>query len=164
MMRFRIVLAAVAASLAVGVVGVPAAGAATTGTIGTVPINGVAKNGKKFTGTYAVQRLVVSGNQAWTVGTLKGRMNGHRVSRAGVKMPASAPSSGALQAPHGPGTCSILHLQLAPIDLNLLGLRVKLGGGPNANQVITLDITAQRGGGLLGDLLCGLSGIIPPLP
>jgi hypothetical protein len=158
MMRFRIVLAAVAASL---LVGVPAAGAASSDTLGTVPINGVAKNGKTFTGTYRVDRLVVTQSRSWTVGTLKGRMNGRRVTRSGVKMPAAlAPNTaGVAQA----GTCSILHLQLAPIDLNLLGLRVQLGGGRRANQVITLNITAQRGGGLLGDLLCGLSGIIPPL-
>jgi hypothetical protein len=46
---------------------------------------------------------------------------------------------------------------LGPVNLNLLGLQVTLGGGLQANQPIVLDITAQRGGGLLGDLLCGLT-------
>jgi hypothetical protein len=124
-------------------------------------VNGVARNGKKFTGTYGIQRFVARGGKAWSVGTLKGRLNGRRVSRSGVMMPATltGANSGA-QAAQAGGTCPILHLQLGPIDLNLLGLRVKLGGGPNANQVIVLDITAQRGGGLLGDLLCGLSNIL----
>lgn len=52
-------------------------------------------------------------------------------------------------------TCSILHLELGPLDLNLLGLEVLLNncsGGP-----VVVDITAQTGGGqLLGNLLCGL--------
>ena len=47
--------------------------------------------------------------------------------------------------------CSILHLELAPIDLNLLGLFVD-------TSPICLDITAMEGGGLLGDLLCSIAG------
>jgi len=53
-------------------------------------------------------------------------------------------------------TCQVLSLSLGPLDLNLLGLRVELNdcaAGP-----VTVDITAIPGGGLLGDLLCGLSG------
>ena len=47
--------------------------------------------------------------------------------------------------------CPILHLQLGPIHLNLLGLKVD-------TSQICLDLTAQHGGGLLGDLLCGVAG------
>ena len=57
-------------------------------------------------------------------------------------------------------TCSVLSLSLGPLDLNLLGLRVQLtncAGGP-----VTVDITAIPGGGLLGDLLCGLSNLLNP--
>jgi len=50
-------------------------------------------------------------------------------------------------------TCPILHLVLGPLDLNLLGLRIQL------NQVV-LDITAESGGGILGDLLCGIAGLL----
>jgi hypothetical protein len=55
-------------------------------------------------------------------------------------------------------TCEILSLSLGPLDLNLLGLRVELNdcaAGP-----VTVDITAIPGGGLLGDLLCGLSNLL----
>lgn len=55
-------------------------------------------------------------------------------------------------------TCNVLNLSLGPLDLTLLGLNVHLddcSGGP-----VTLDITATRGGGLLGNLLCGLSGAL----
>ena len=63
-------------------------------------------------------------------------------------------SSAALQS----ATCEILSLAIGPLDLNLLGLRVELDdcmGGP-----VTLDITADPGGGLLGDLLCELSNLL----
>jgi hypothetical protein len=54
-----------------------------------------------------------------------------------------------------PGTvCSILDLTLGPLDLNLLGLMIHL-------DRLRLTITAVRGGGLLGDLLCGLAGGTP---
>ena len=57
--------------------------------------------------------------------------------------------------PDNPATpaeeCSVLHLELAPIDLDLLGLFVD-------TSAICLDLTAIEGGGLLGDLLCGLAG------
>jgi hypothetical protein len=47
--------------------------------------------------------------------------------------------------------CSILNLELAPIDLDLLGLHVD-------TSAICLELTAIEGGGILGDLLCGLAG------
>jgi hypothetical protein len=51
------------------------------------------------------------------------------------------------------GPCPILNLSLAPIDLNLLGLRVQ-------TSAICLDVTAIPGGGLLGDLLCGVANLL----
>jgi hypothetical protein len=64
-----------------------------------------------------------------------------------------------VQAPPGltqaPGTvCSILDLVLGPLDLNVLGLMIHL-------DRLRLTITAVRGGGILGDLLCGLAGGTP---
>jgi hypothetical protein len=54
-----------------------------------------------------------------------------------------------------PGTvCSILDLVLGPLDLNVLGLLIHL-------DRLRLTITAVRGGGILGDLLCGLAGGTP---
>ena len=55
------------------------------------------------------------------------------------------------------GTCAILHLELGPLNLNLLGLEVILDdcdGGP-----VVVDITGRTGQGqLLGNLLCELLG------
>jgi hypothetical protein len=59
--------------------------------------------------------------------------------------------------PGGGRTCAILHLELGPLNLNLLGLEVILDNC--AGGAVTVDITGQRGqGNLLGNLLCGLLG------
>lgn len=56
--------------------------------------------------------------------------------------------------PPQPDVCPILHLELGPLDLDLLGLRVQL------NQVV-LDVTAVPGpGNLLGNLLCAVAGLL----
>ena len=56
--------------------------------------------------------------------------------------------------PPQPDTCPILHLDLGPLDLNLLGLHVHL------NEVV-LDVEAIPGAGnLLGNLLCGIAGLL----
>jgi len=57
--------------------------------------------------------------------------------------------------PATPGEeCSVLDLELGPIDIDLLGLHVD-------TSPICLEVTAIEGGGLLGDLLCGLAGDLP---
>ena len=50
----------------------------------------------------------------------------------------------------------VLNLSLGPVRLNLLGLNVKLDNC--ANGPVTVRITATPGGGLLGDLLSGITG------
>jgi hypothetical protein len=71
-------------------------------------------------------------------------------------MPTKLPTGSAGSA----ATCPILHLDLGPLNLTLLGLNVHL------NEVI-LDITATSGSGnLLGNLLCSVSNLLnqSPLP
>ncbi|MDQ3821026.1 MAG: hypothetical protein M3362_25555, partial [Acidobacteriota bacterium] len=53
---------------------------------------------------------------------------------------------------HG-ASCDILHLELGPIDLDLLGLQVHL-------DKIVLDISASPSGGLLGSLLCSVANLL----
>jgi hypothetical protein len=60
-------------------------------------------------------------------------------------------------AAQAPATCEVLRLVLGPLHLNLLGLVVDLYG-PNRRSPVTLTITGIRGGGVLGDLFCGLTG------
>jgi hypothetical protein len=166
-MRIRIAL--VAALMAIGAIAVPAANASNGTSVPTkltkVPplytmnVSGAAKNGKQFTGTYGIQRFVTgSDGKAYAVGTLKGKLKGRHVTRYGVTMPASL--TGATGAVTAQAACPILHLVIAPIDLNLLGLRVRLGGGTDFSQPIVLDLTAYQGQGLLGDLLCGVSNLL----
>ena len=53
-----------------------------------------------------------------------------------------------------PGACDLLTLNLGPLDLDLLGLRVAL-------DPINLLIEAIPGAGnLLGNLLCGIAGLL----
>lgn len=64
-----------------------------------------------------------------------------------------------IQAVNSGHTCSILHLEVGPLDLNLLGLEVQLNNCANPPGPVTVDITAVTGpGNLLGNLLCQLLG------
>ncbi|MGI8523191.1 MAG: hypothetical protein ACR2K3_07755 [Nocardioides sp.] len=61
---------------------------------------------------------------------------------------------GARATTSGRASCKILHLVLAPLDLNLLGLKVHL-------DRVVLDITAVSGpGNLLGNLLCAVAHLL----
>ncbi|MEO6857966.1 MAG: hypothetical protein ABI323_05190 [Solirubrobacteraceae bacterium] len=55
-----------------------------------------------------------------------------------------------LAAHSSKAVCPVLDLIVGPLDLQLLGLVVDL-------QKVHLNITAQRGGGALGDLFCQLA-------
>src|SRR6185503_14975646 len=92
--------------------------------------------------------------KVYAVGTLKGRLKHRNITRRDVRIPVTgfAPQSGAMSSQIA---CNVLTLTLGPLDLNLLGLRVQL------NQV-NLRITAIPGGGLLGDLLCGITNLLNP--
>ena len=51
----------------------------------------------------------------------------------------------------------MLHLEVGPLYLDLLGLIVELNNCATQPGPVTVDITAQTGqGNLLGNLLCGL--------
>jgi hypothetical protein len=162
--RFGAVLAAVCAAALI----IPVAAGAQTLPSGTntaslthIPVSGVAKNHKTFTGHFAVDRFVSRSGKTFAVGTLTGRLGNRQINRANVAMPASVATGSPLGAAHAAATCPVLHLVLGPVNLNLLGLVVTLGGGSLANQPIVLDITAVSGSGnLLGNLLCGVSNLL----
>ena len=115
-----------------------------------IPVSGVTDRNGRFTGTFELQRFVETADgTVAAVGTLTGtvtRANGTTVGSVATNV--LAPVSVA-QA-----TCDILHLDLGPLNLNLLGLQVDLSR-------IVLDITAQAGAGnLLGNLLCAVAGLL----
>jgi hypothetical protein len=127
-----------------------------------VKVSGATEGGKRFTGKYTIDRFTRarSGRNAGklvSVGTLRGRLGGSRVTRRNVVMPAQLSAAGqSAQLPPLPNSCQVLNLVLGPINLNLLGLVVR------TNQ-INLRIDAQRGpGNLLGNLLCAITGLLDP--
>jgi hypothetical protein len=157
----RLHLAAVAATVSCALfLGVTAtAGAQTAPTqelAKRIPITGTAKNGKKFKGTYTINRFVARHGKVFAVGTLKGRLMRRHVTRRGVRIPVTLPNAQSAQIPPTPGACQILNLTLQPIDLNLLGLRVR-------TSRIDLLVEGVHGAGqLLGNLLCGVLGLLDP--
>jgi hypothetical protein len=109
---------------------------------GTALVSGV------FNGTFTLNQVAAQGGHLVGIGTLTGTITNllGQVIGAVTNVAATLPLTAS-------GTCQILHLDLGPLDLTLLGLHVHL------NEVV-LDITAQQGGGLLGDLLCGVANLL----
>src|SRR3954451_17557162 len=130
-----------------------------------VPLTGVATNGKKLKATYTIERFLAKGGKLYSVGLVKGKVGGKRVSKDNARLPAALKNASGAAArtsqvplpPLPPGNaCSILALNLGPINLNLLGLVVR-------TNEIQLRIDAVQGAGnLLGNLLCGITGILNP--
>jgi hypothetical protein len=124
-----------------------------------IAVTGTAKNGKKFKGTYTINRFVSRGGQVFAVGTLTGKLKHRNVTRHGVRIPASGFGDAAGSAQSAQVACRVLTLTLGPLDLNLLGLRVQLN---RVNLRITAIPSGTPGGGLLGDLLCGIANLLNP--
>jgi hypothetical protein len=104
-----------------------------------------------FTGNFNLQRFAVQNNQIVAVGTLTGTLTNSVGTVLGSILRTI---SMILDAAATQASCEILHLELGPLDLNLLGLVVHL-------DRIVLDITAQSGpGNLLGNLLCAVANLL----
>ena len=115
----------------------------------TVPVAG-SGGGSTFVGTFDLQRFSVVNGVVSAVGTLTGTVTNATGQVTSIVRTLAIPLNlGAAQA-----TCEILHLELGPLSLDLLGLNVDL------NQIV-LDITAVPGpGNLLGNLLCAVAGLL----
>jgi len=113
---------------------------------------------KGFKGTYTIERFVSQGGKLYSVGTLTGKAKGgKKVTKENVRMPAALTKPAqAAQLPPIPGACQILNLTLGPINLNLLGLSVR------TNQINVRIDAVPGAGNLLGNLLCGITGILDP--
>lgn len=122
-----------------------------------VPVTGKSQSGKQFRGKYAIDRFRTSRGRLVAVGTLTGRLAGRRVAEEDVRLPAALSSDAeTAQLPPIPNACEILNLVIGPINLDLLGLVVR-------TNRINLRIDAVPGpGNLLGNLLCGITGILDP--
>src|SRR5919204_3547034 len=148
-MKVRPTLAALVATLAAVVVIAPAAPArtqaqptASSTSALSAPVTGTITDaiGGTVTGVLSITGFAVQNGQLVAVGTLTATLTDLAGNVIGtvtqtVTIPVAAT-----------GSCPILHLELGPLDLNLLGLMVHL-------DRVVLDITAQSGpGNLLGNL------------
>jgi hypothetical protein len=105
--------------------------------------------GYTFTGLVDIDRFAVQGSQIVAIGTIEGVVENASGVVVGTVDQAFRAVVTSLSA-----TCQILNLDIGPIDLNLLGLVVDI-------SPISIDITAVSGpGNLLGNLLCGLVGLL----
>jgi hypothetical protein len=140
MLAFTTAMVAPAATLAAAA---PPAPASTL----TVPIVG-SGGGSTFNGTFQLQRFASQDGTLTAVGILSGTVS----NATGVV--GTILKTVALPATIVDSTCAILHLDLGPLHLNLLGLEIDLSR-------VVLDITAQAGAGnLLGNLLCGVANLL----
>jgi len=119
------------------------------------------------TGTFTITKFANVNNQLVAIGTLAATVpdiNGVRSVITQVTLPVSsmttAGSTATAQAVaiEQVTSCGILHLELGPLDLNLLGLVVHL-------DRVVLDVSAVPGAGnLLGNLLCSIAGLLDSGP
>ncbi len=155
-MKARLALgAALVAAVASGLTIAPAVSAAPSKRSCTSPVQAPvtgtfvdsAGNTATYNLCYTLQKFTTANNQLTAVGKVTGTATDTVTGvTQDVKQTVSSPAAAA-------ATCTILDLTIQPIDLNLLGLMVH-------TDTIHLEITAQQGGGLLGDLLCSLDNAL----
>jgi hypothetical protein len=114
--------------------------------------------GGAFTGTFTLTSFALQNGALVANGILSGT-DANGVSHfATVTAPVSTSAAASTAAPAAAAACSILHLVLGPINLNVLGLQV------TTNQIV-LDISAIPGAGnLLGNLLCDVANLLNGSP
>jgi len=123
-------------------------------------IVGTTGNGRKVTGSFVPLKFVNRNGKLLVRGLIQGvvhEKNGKRSTFATMKTLRVKPTAGQLARTDrrsARATCDILHLVLAPLDLDLLGLKVHL-------DRVVLNIVAESGAGnLLGNLLCAVTGLL----
>jgi hypothetical protein len=113
----------------------------------SIPIVGSGPGGT-FAGTFQLQRFVADQGGVVASGVVTGILT------AADGTVTSVVQNVTTAVTVGTSSCQILHLDLGPLNLNLLGLQVNLSR-------IVLDITAQSGpGNLLGNLLCSVANLL----
>jgi hypothetical protein len=129
----------------------------------TSPVNFTSAAGK-FAGVFAPTRFVsTAAGKVLARGVLVGTVTKPGAAPEGVSRSVTMPvqsartptttSSAISNAAVPVISCSVLHLVLGPLDLDLLGLVVHL-------DKVVLDITAVPAGGLLGQLLCSVANLL----
>ncbi|GAA3278934.1 MULTISPECIES: hypothetical protein [Dactylosporangium] len=102
-----------------------------------------------FAGTFTPSQFTPAADHVDATGVLAGQLT----DSTGAVQNVSQTQTFAVQDINPIG-CQVLDLNLAPLDLNLLGLAVHL-------DRVHLNITAIPGAGnLLGNLICGIAGLL----
>ena len=142
---------------------------AMTGKAYSLGATGRAAASQSFTGRLTIERFTARGGKLYAIGKLRFSAGDRKYTRT-VRVPArlaSTPTARASQVtepiPPTQNACQILSLVLGPIDINLLGLRIR------TNQIRVLIEAVPTGvdtggvpGGLLGDLLCAIANLLNP--
>jgi hypothetical protein len=103
-----------------------------------------------FTGDVTVERFASQAGQLVVIGTATGVVK----DAAGTVLFDFTDAAFTAPVVIDQATCDILELTLGPLDLDVLGLVVFL-------DTVHLEIDAQPGpGNLLGNLLCGVAGLL----
>jgi hypothetical protein len=127
------------------------------------PITTTAPQGV-FNGTLRITSFGVQNNALVASGIVTGTLvSGSGVAQAvakSVSIPVAISGAGktvaatTAAAPKAAASCDILHLELGPVDLDLLGLVLHL-------DRVVLDLSAAPGAGnLLGNLLCSVTNLL----
>ena len=113
----------------------------------SLPITGTG-TGATFSGIFELQRFATEDGAVVASGLLTGTVTTAAGATTSVARTITLPVT------IGETTCEILHLDLGPLTLDLLGLQIDLSR-------IVLDITAEAGAGnLLGNLLCAVVNLL----
>jgi hypothetical protein len=113
-----------------------------------------------ITGINVTNLQVIGANQLRATADITGTLLGQAFTLRNQQVPITLNQTGTTT-----DGCPILNLAVGPLDLNLLGLRVQLNNCATPAGPVTVNITAipstAATGGLLGDLLCGLTRALP---
>jgi hypothetical protein len=121
-----------------------------------VKVTGTLSDGSTFSGKLTITNFAYDQTEGLVV---SGELKGHGVKQTFTNVPVTLSQGTTTMAAgvQAMATCDILFLDLGPLFLDVLGLTVDL-------SQITLDIDAVSGAGnLLGNLLCGVTGLLDPL-
>ena len=144
----NLAIPAVVVALVLGTSPMVGTAAAQKPTTASIPVVGTVVGGGTFSGVMSITSFAAQGGDVYAVGTVSG------VVTNSAGMAASTLTAVRVPVVIGATTCEILHLDLGPLSLDILGLRVDLSR-------VVLDITAQAGAGnLLGNLLCAVAGLL----
>jgi len=149
-MKKRILLIALLAVSSIAISNIASAQVTPPNPTQDIPVVGTIAGGGTFEGTLDIVRFVRDGSGIAAIGSLTGTLT----DASGIAIGSVSNLQIQLPVSQIIGSCDILHLNLGPLDLDLLGLVVHL-------DEVVLDITAESGAGnLLGNLLCAVTHIL----